>query len=98
MRIRMLTLALVLAVSPLWAQTAVQRALDASRAVTAHDHATAEQAGEAVRDGGHGGDHAGHQDQSMTGPVDESAPGAAASGSLSGSTTGTETRERMWTQ
>jgi protein SCO1/2 len=37
-----------------------------------------------MRDGGHGGDHTGHQDQSMTGQVDESAPGAAASGSPAG--------------
>lgn len=84
MRILILMLAFVLAVSPLWAQTAVQRALDASRAVTAHDHATSEQAGEAMRDGGHGGDHAGHQDQGMTAPANESAPGTAASGSPAG--------------
>lgn len=56
-----LLLALLLFASPLWAQTAVQRALEASRSVTAHDHATSEQAEEAVKEEGREGGNAGFE-------------------------------------
>jgi protein SCO1/2 len=69
-----LFLAILLTSSPVWAQTAVQRALDASRAVTAHDHATGEQAMETMQESGHEGGHADHEDPADAVPMESNYP------------------------